>query len=207
MKKAEEEAWGTLRDKILELEEGGSWRERRKEPSMLEISLRNPKELNQEEARMTVIGVRDDGVGGVRDEVKNGVGGVLEIKDVMEVKDDGVRDEVRSTMETRDSQEYGEDDGMKNEVSGARNVKDEVRKTVFGVRNVKKTTWANKAGDENMMVRGENADVKESQKSHGGWVGVRDDRDEVVEVVKMMSDGMKVMTDYNRWGAVQVGGG
>ena len=44
-------------------------------------------------------------------------------------------------------------------------VKNEVMKTVFVVRNDKRTTWAEMAGDENMMVRGENAEVKESQKS------------------------------------------
>ena len=97
MKREEEEAWETLREKIMELEEGGIWREPRKETSMIEIRLWNPKELNQDEkletvrksvnvkeeedARKTGIGVRDDkqvekvrkcqesrgGVDGVRD--------------------------------------------------------------------------------------------------------------------------------------------
>ena len=63
-------------------------------------------------------------------------------------------------------------------------------KSVFGVRDDKRTTGAEMAGDEIMMVGGENAEVRDSQKSLGGWVGVRDDRYGVVEVMKMMSDGM-----------------
>ena len=63
MRREEEEAWETLREKILELEEGGIWREPRKETSRIEIRLWNPKELNRDERLESVrkwVNVKED---------------------------------------------------------------------------------------------------------------------------------------------------
>ena len=42
MRTGEEDAWKTISEKIMELEEGGTWREKGKETSMMKVRLRNP---------------------------------------------------------------------------------------------------------------------------------------------------------------------
>jgi hypothetical protein len=77
MRREEEEAWETLREKIMELEEGGIWREPRKETSRIKIRLRNAKELNRDErpesVRESVNTSQSPGGVGVRDGVRNEV--------------------------------------------------------------------------------------------------------------------------------------
>ena len=89
MKTGEEDAWETLREKIMELEEGGTWREIGKETSMMKASLQNLKEPN-----------RDDGV-------REGIRNVLEIGGT----NDGVRSEVENGMKIGNDMEVGDDHG------------------------------------------------------------------------------------------------
>ena len=115
MRTGEEDAWKTVREKIMELEEGGTWREKGKETSMMTVTLQNFEETHRDGVEVR------DGVS--NDSVKDGV------------KNDGVRSEAVNGMKDGDVIETGDENDedeieivrSHDGVGGVRNVAEDVR--------------------------------------------------------------------------------